>query len=72
MTTVAILPLPTEKGILYQGTAGDKHSRGRTWEKRWMHSRRSFLMPKKVCWLSFKACARTDFSATLSSSVWGS
>ena len=30
MTTVAILPVPTEKGISYQGSAGDKHSRGRT------------------------------------------
>ena len=30
MTTVAILPVPTDKGITYQGTAGDKHSRGRT------------------------------------------
>ncbi len=30
MTTVAILPVPTEKGIAYQGAAGDKHSQGRT------------------------------------------
>lgn len=30
MTTVAILPVPTEKGVSYQGTAGEKHSRGRT------------------------------------------
>ena len=30
MTTVAILPVPTEKGMSYQGTAGDKHSVGRT------------------------------------------
>lgn len=30
MTTVAILPVPTEKGVSYQGTAGDKRSLGRT------------------------------------------
>ncbi len=30
MTTIAILPVPTEKGISYQGTAGDKRSLGRT------------------------------------------
>lgn len=30
MTTVAILPVPTGNGISYQGTAGDKHSLGRT------------------------------------------
>ena len=30
MTPVAILPVPTEKGVSYQGTAGDKHLRGRT------------------------------------------
>ncbi len=30
MTTVAVLPVPTEKGVSYQGTAGDKHSLGRT------------------------------------------
>ncbi len=30
MTTVAILPVTTDKGITYQGTAGDKHSLGRT------------------------------------------
>ncbi len=30
MTTVAILPVPTDKGISYQGTAGGKHSLGST------------------------------------------
>jgi hypothetical protein len=30
MTTVAILPVPTDKGISYQGTAGEKHSVGST------------------------------------------
>ncbi len=30
MTTVAILPVPTAQGMSYQGTAGDKHSRGKT------------------------------------------
>lgn len=31
MTTVAILPVPTEKGgISYRGLAGDKRSQGRT------------------------------------------
>ncbi len=30
MTTVSLLPVPTDDGISYQGTAGDKHSLGRT------------------------------------------